>query len=69
MTAAIPFQQKAADKLLRAAKRAGFEQVRLRIGLDGTIDFMAGPAIEAESPADNPLDRKLFDATQAPPAR
>lgn len=69
MTAAIPFQQKAADKLLRAARRAGFEQVHLRIALDGTIDFVAGPATEAQPAFANPLDEKIFGAPQTPPPR
>jgi hypothetical protein len=69
MTAPSIIRQQDAERLFKAARNAGYEQVRLRFALDGTIDFVAGPATEAESPAENPLDRKLFHDTQAPPAR
>lgn len=73
MTKPLTAPQKAAGKLLREVKRAGFEQVHVRIALDGSIEIVAGPVTEGAvglSGGVNPLDEKVFGhAPQTPPAR
>lgn len=50
MTAPARFRQADLARALKAAKSSGFEQVRVKIGVDGGIEVIVGNAANDEGP-------------------
>ncbi len=52
MTAPARFTQADIQRALKAAKRCGFEQVRVRIGVDGGLEVIVGNAANDPEPVE-----------------
>jgi len=50
MTAFARFKQADVTRAMKAAKSAGFDNVRVTIGVDGTIDVIVGKAANDQKP-------------------
>ena len=52
MTAAARFTQADIQRALKAARKCGFEQVRVRIGVDGELEVIVGNAANDPDPVE-----------------
>lgn len=52
MTAPARFRQADLARALKAAKACGFEQVRVRIGVDGGLEVIVGNAANDSEPVE-----------------
>lgn len=50
MTAPARFTQADIQRALKAARKCGFEQVRVRIGVDGGLEIIVGNAANDSDP-------------------
>lgn len=52
MTAPARFRQADISRALKAAQKCGFEQVRVRIGVDGGLEVIVGTAANDPEPVE-----------------
>jgi hypothetical protein len=52
VTAPARFRQADVQRALKAAKKCGFEQVRVRIGVDGELEVIVGNAANDPDPVE-----------------
>lgn len=52
MTAPARFRQADIQRALKAAKKSGFEQVCVRIGVDGGLEVIVGTAANDQPPVE-----------------